>query len=119
MDAMSQEAFNDLSAEAGSFSPDPLTPLGPGEYLEHLRRVKEAVRIPVMASLNGLTHGGWLGYAKRVTAMAQTFNLMRANDLPDWMRSQTWSEPPLIIRRPDGSVHPEYSAVKLSFGFPP
>ena len=47
------------------------------------------------------------------------FGMMRANDLPDWMRSQTWSEPPLIIRRPDGSVHPEYSAVKLSFGFPP
>jgi dihydroorotate dehydrogenase (fumarate) len=64
MDAMSQEAFNDLSAEAGSFSPDPLTPLGPGEYLEHLRRIKAAVRIPVMASLNGITHGGWLSYAR-------------------------------------------------------
>jgi len=47
------------------------------------------------------------------------FGMMRSNDLPDWMRSQTWSEPPLIIRRQDGSVHPEYSAVKLSFGFPP
>jgi tRNA1Val (adenine37-N6)-methyltransferase len=47
------------------------------------------------------------------------FGLMRAGDLPDWMRAQTWSEPPLVIRRADGSVHPEYSAVKLSFGFPP
>lgn len=47
------------------------------------------------------------------------FGMMRAQDLPDWMRGQTWSEPPLIIRRADGSVHPEYSAVKLSFGFPP
>jgi tRNA1Val (adenine37-N6)-methyltransferase len=47
------------------------------------------------------------------------FGLVRADDLPDWMRAQTWSEPPLIIRRPDGSVHPEYSAIKLSFGFPP
>jgi len=47
------------------------------------------------------------------------FGMMRSNDLPDWMRVQTWSEPPLIIRRSDGSVHPEYSAVKLSFGFPP
>jgi tRNA1Val (adenine37-N6)-methyltransferase len=47
------------------------------------------------------------------------FGMMRSNDLPEWMRSQTWSEPPLIIRRLDGSVHPEYSAVKLSFGFPP
>jgi dihydroorotate dehydrogenase (fumarate) len=64
MDAMSLEAFSDLSAEAGSFSPDPLLALGPDEYLEHLRRVKEAVRIPVMASLNGMTHGGWLSYAR-------------------------------------------------------
>jgi tRNA1(Val) A37 N6-methylase TrmN6 len=47
------------------------------------------------------------------------FGMMRSDDLPDWMRTQTWSEPPLIIRRQDGSVHPEYSAVKLSFGFPP
>ena len=47
------------------------------------------------------------------------FGMMRAEDLPEWMRSRTWSEPPLIIRSSDGSVHPEYSAVKLSFGFPP
>jgi tRNA1Val (adenine37-N6)-methyltransferase len=47
------------------------------------------------------------------------FGLVRADDLPGWMRAQTWSEPPLIIRRTDGTVHPEYSAVKLSFGFPP
>jgi len=47
------------------------------------------------------------------------FGLMRAGDLPEWMRDRTWSEPPLIIRRQDGSVHPEYSAIKLSFGFPP
>lgn len=47
------------------------------------------------------------------------FAMMRAADLPEWMRQQTWTEPPLIIRRSDGAVHPEYSAVKLSFGFPP
>ena len=38
--------------------------LGPDEYLEHLRRVKAAVRIPVMASLNGVTPGGWIAYAR-------------------------------------------------------
>jgi dihydroorotate dehydrogenase (fumarate) len=37
---------------------------GPDEYLNHLRRVKEAVRIPVIASLNGTTPGGWLAYAR-------------------------------------------------------
>ena len=47
------------------------------------------------------------------------FLLMRAEDLPEAMRARTWSEPPLIIRAADGSVHPEYATVKLSFGFPP
>jgi tRNA1(Val) A37 N6-methylase TrmN6 len=45
--------------------------------------------------------------------------MMRAEDLPDAMRVTTWEEPPLTIRRADGSVHPEYAAVKLSIGFPP
>jgi tRNA1(Val) A37 N6-methylase TrmN6 len=47
------------------------------------------------------------------------FGMMRSGDLPEWMRRQTWTEPPLTIRARDGSIHPEYSAVKLSFGFPP
>jgi tRNA1(Val) A37 N6-methylase TrmN6 len=47
------------------------------------------------------------------------FAMMRANDLPDPMRTRTWIEPPLIIRAADGSVHAEYAAVKLAVGFPP
>jgi tRNA1Val (adenine37-N6)-methyltransferase len=47
------------------------------------------------------------------------FGLMRAQDLPDWFRGQTWIEPELIIRLRDGTIHPEYSAVKLAIGFPP
>lgn len=47
------------------------------------------------------------------------FLLMRSLDLPEWMRGRTWEEPALIIRTMSGQVHPEYSAVKLSFGFPP
>jgi tRNA1Val (adenine37-N6)-methyltransferase len=47
------------------------------------------------------------------------FAMMRAGDLPERMRHRTWVEPPLIIRAADGSVHPEYAAVKLAVGFPP
>jgi tRNA1Val (adenine37-N6)-methyltransferase len=47
------------------------------------------------------------------------FGLMRADDLPDWFRGQTWEEPPLTIRTRDGKIHPEYSALKLAIGFPP
>ncbi|MFN2290264.1 MAG: dihydroorotate dehydrogenase-like protein [Anaerolineae bacterium] len=37
----------------------------PDEYLEHIRTAKEAVDIPIIASLNGITPGGWISYAKR------------------------------------------------------
>jgi tRNA1Val (adenine37-N6)-methyltransferase len=47
------------------------------------------------------------------------FGLMRGSDLPEQIRTRTWVEPPLIIRSEDGSIHPEYSAVKLAIGFPP
>ena len=47
------------------------------------------------------------------------FAMVRAADVPEVLRTRAWAEPPLVIRRRDGSVHPEYAAVKLSFGFPP
>ena len=46
-------------AEAETYAPEPLMALGPEEYLEHLRLIKSAVSIPVIASLNGVTPGGW------------------------------------------------------------
>ena len=52
-------------------------------------------------------------------ALIGLFGLMRAEDLPEWFRGQTWSEPDLIIRARNGKIHPEYSAVKLAIGFPP
>ena len=47
------------------------------------------------------------------------FAMMRRVDLPEPMRDRSWVEPPLIVRAADGRVHPEYSAIKLSIGFPP
>ena len=47
------------------------------------------------------------------------FLMTRATDLPPGWRERTWVEPPLVIRSADGSIHPEYVAVKLSVGFPP
>jgi dihydroorotate dehydrogenase (fumarate) len=38
--------------------------LGPEGYLNHILRAKEAVDIPVIASLNGMSIGGWVNYAK-------------------------------------------------------
>ncbi len=40
--------------------------VGPEEYLEQIRKAKEAVRIPIIASLNGSTPGGWIGYGREM-----------------------------------------------------
>ena len=57
------ETHEQSFAEALTFFPTPETfVFGPDEYLEHLRRIKVAVGIPVIASLNGATPGGWLNY---------------------------------------------------------
>ena len=42
--------------------------LGPDEYLEHIRRIKETVGIPVIGSLNGINVGRWLEYGNLIEA---------------------------------------------------
>ena len=37
--------------------------LGPDGYLEHIRRAKAAVGIPIIGSLNGVSRGGWTEFA--------------------------------------------------------
>jgi dihydroorotate dehydrogenase (fumarate) len=39
---------------------------GPDEYLEHIRKLKESVNIPIIGSINGVTEGGWIDYAKKI-----------------------------------------------------
>jgi dihydroorotate dehydrogenase (fumarate) len=61
------EYGTDSYAESLSFFPEPEEfVLGPEQYLEHMRRAKESVAIPVIASLNGYSEGGWIEYAKLI-----------------------------------------------------
>jgi dihydroorotate dehydrogenase (fumarate) len=54
-------------AESLSYFPDLGSyNLGSEPYLEHLHRVKRAVDIPVIGSLNGISSGGWVQYAQRI-----------------------------------------------------
>jgi len=62
-DFFSSENHEDSFPEASSYLPDASSAPGPDQYLEHLRRVKQAVDIPVIASLNGSTPGGWTSHA--------------------------------------------------------
>ncbi len=61
------ESHGQSFAEALTYFPSPEAfHLGPEEYLDHLRKVKQAVSVPVIGSLNGYTMGGWLEYAKQI-----------------------------------------------------
>jgi dihydroorotate dehydrogenase (fumarate) len=40
--------------------------IGPETYLRHLRNLKNALSIPVIGSLNGVTDGGWVEYAQKI-----------------------------------------------------
>lgn len=52
-------------AEAQDYFPDMTAyNIGPDAYLEHIRKLKRAIGVPVIASLNGVSLGGWLRYAK-------------------------------------------------------
>jgi dihydroorotate dehydrogenase (fumarate) len=54
-------------AESLTYFPDAQSyKLGPDEYLEHVRRAKAAVGIPIIGSLNGVSTGGWIEYARKI-----------------------------------------------------
>jgi dihydroorotate dehydrogenase (fumarate) len=54
-------------AEALSYFPDTGSyNLGPDEYVELVRKAKASLRIPVIGSLNGISTGGWMKYAKNI-----------------------------------------------------
>ena len=60
-------AAEERGAEASSHFPDMRGyNLGPEGYLRHVRKAKEAVRIPIIASLNGTSAGGWIEYARQM-----------------------------------------------------
>ncbi len=62
-----REQIEDSFSEAASFFPDAKEfVLGPEQYLAQIQRIKEAVKIPVIASLNGAHPGGWIDYARKI-----------------------------------------------------
>lgn len=74
-------------AEAQTFFPDPTVfMMGPDRYLEQLRKLRAALAIPVIASLNGTSPGGWLSFAKNIEqagAHALELNLYAVPTNPD------------------------------------
>ena len=64
---MEMESAGAGFAEASSYIPNPDGyHIGPDQYLDHVRGAKEAVSIPIIASINGTSPGGWTRYAKKM-----------------------------------------------------
>ena len=118
-----RELEHHLSAGIDSF-PESLTyfpqpgefQTGPEEYLNHVRNAKDAVDIPIIASLNGSSLGGWASYARQIQeagADAIECNIYCIASDPDLSAAdveQTYLD---IVRGVKISVHVPV-AVKLS-----
>ncbi|MGB5506845.1 MAG: dihydroorotate dehydrogenase-like protein [Sulfurovum sp.] len=59
---------SDSNAEATSYLPSEVDfdNLNSEQYLEEIRKIKGATQIPIIASLNGVSAGGWVKYAKKL-----------------------------------------------------
>jgi tRNA1Val (adenine37-N6)-methyltransferase len=84
----------------------------PTEQLERIQRAAEDAKLTIVRRRPIVLREG-------EPPLLNVFAMVAQTDLPGSVRDKTWVEPSLIVRASDGSVHPEYSAVKLSIGFPP
>ena len=79
-------------AEALSYFPEPKEfRLGPEEYLKLIESAKQAVKIPIIASLNGSTVGGWTDFAKKMQQAGADAIELNIYSIPTDM-SQTGAE---------------------------
>ena len=98
-----------VGAESTTHFPDMLGyNRGPEAYLNHIRKVKEAVRIPVIASLNGTLVGGWLKYAREMEqagADALELNIYYIPVDPDSTGEQVEQKYCDLVREVKSAVH--------------
>ncbi len=66
LDRVLSDGSNSYPEALNYFPEMPFYDIGPASYLEHIRKAKQQVRIPVIGSLNGVSTGGWLRYAKEI-----------------------------------------------------
>lgn len=89
---------------------------GPDDYLEHIAALKKAVSVPIIASLNGRTVGGWVEYAKKMEqagADGLEMNIYRLAANPNMTGEQIEGEYLDILREVKNSVRIPV-AMKLS-----
>ena len=104
------EMHEDAFAEALSYFPRPEEyALGPDRYLEHLRKIKAAVKVPVIASLNGVTPSGWLDYAKQIEQAGA--DALELNTY--YLATNTWESGAVVEKRTLDMVKVVKKAVRI------
>ena len=107
-------------AEAAGFFPDlEHYNRGPEGYLDHVRRVKAAVSIPVIGSLNGVSTGGWIDYATEIQdagADALELNMYYLAAEPSQSSTDVEQMYLELVRQIRASIHIPI-AIKLSHQF--
>jgi dihydroorotate dehydrogenase (fumarate) len=108
-DEFSSDALDDYSGE-------PDFKVDPEAYVNHIAKAKEAVRIPIIASLNGSTFGGWQRYARLIEqagADALELNIYNVPTDPERTANDIETEYLTIVTSIKGLVNIPV-AVKLS-----
>ena len=100
---------NEGFAEAQSYLPD-LTSynIGPEGYVEHIASAKKSVRIPVIGSLNGVSSGGWIRYARLIEqagADALELNIYYLPTNPTMTSQQVEMMHTELVEEIKGSIH--------------
>jgi dihydroorotate dehydrogenase (fumarate) len=66
MDYLTEAGAESFAEALSYFPPSEQYRIGPDRYLELIRRARESVRVPIIASLNGVTNRGWIDYAQQI-----------------------------------------------------
>ncbi|MBP7125045.1 dihydroorotate dehydrogenase-like protein [Myxococcota bacterium] len=105
---LARELVSESFAEARSYLPEPSEyRLGPENYLEQVRKVKQAVTCPVIGSLNGITGKGWTDHARLIQqagADALELNLYHVAGDPDETADQVESRALEVVRSVKAAV---------------
>lgn len=83
--------------------------MNPGQYVAHLARLKRALKIPVVASLNGSMPGRWLDQAARVEAAGADAIELNIYAVP----TEPWDPPQVIERRTEEIVRALRGRVRI------
>jgi dihydroorotate dehydrogenase (fumarate) len=90
--------------------------IGPDQYLELIAKLKKSVSIPVIASLNGISTGGWIDYARKMEqagADALELNIYHISTSPDTASQELEKAYVDLVHNIHGQLHIPL-AVKLS-----